>query len=120
MLQPQSHNACEFLMMFIMNFFFAILLPVYLSSVWVIIKPNQAIIFSSFGKVRKVVKKPGCYYNPLLDGQLVSTKIETLQIKGSSVPDMTGSPMHVSAIVNYRISDPIRAVYAIDNYQEYI
>lgn len=50
----------------------------------------------------------------------MSTKVETLQIKGSSVPDLKGSPMHVSVIVNYKIVDPIRSVYAVDDYQSYL
>ena len=28
--------------------------------------------------------------------------------------------MNVSVIVNYKITNPIRAVYAVDNYKEYI
>ena len=66
------------------------------------------------------MNEPGCSYNPLLEKQTISTKVETLQIKGSSVPDLKGSPMNVSVIVNYKVIDPIRAVYAVDNYTNYI
>ena len=55
-----------------------------------------------------------------MDSHLVSTKVETLAIKGSSVPDLKGSPMHVSVIVNYKIVEPVKAVYAVDDYVGYI
>ena len=63
-----------------------------------------------------MILTPGCHYNPLLEKTIVSTKVETLQIKGSSVPDLKGSPMNVSVIVNFKVIDPIRAVYAVDSY----
>ena len=64
-----------------------------------------------------MIKEPGCHYNPLLERTYISAKVETLQINGSSVPDLKGSPMHVSVIVNFQIIDPIRAMYAVDNYR---
>ena len=67
----------------------------------------------SFGKIRKIIKEPGCYYNPLLVPEWVSTKVETLQIKGSSVPDLKGAPMNVSVIVNYKIVEPVMAKYVV-------
>lgn len=106
--------------MFLVNFLVMIVLPLYLSICWIVVKPNEAVITSTFGKVRSVINKPGCHYNPLQEKQYVSTKIETLTIKGSSVPDLKGSPMNVSVIVNYKIVDPIKSVYAVDDYKGYI
>ena len=116
----ESHTFCEGLCMLIWNILNFILLPIYLCNTFWIVTPNEKIIFTSFGKVRKVVEKPGCCWVPLLEGQRVECKLQTLQIKGSSVPDLSGSPMHVSVIVNYQINDAIKAVYAVDNYQAYI
>ena len=116
-LDPQSHNIGEFICMFIVNLLFFIVLPIYLMSCWVVLSPNEAVILSSFGKVRKTITKPGCHYNPLLERQSVSTKVETMQIRGSSVPDLKGSPMNVSVIVNYKIVDAIKSVCAVDDYK---
>lgn len=106
--------------MFFINLIIFPILPLYLSLCWIVVQPNQAVIVQSFGRIRKVLTKPGCYYNPLLIPQWVSTKVETLQIKGSSVPDLKGSPMNVSVIVNYKIVDPVLSVFAVDNYKFYI
>lgn len=50
----------------------------------------------------------------------VDTSVKTLKLKGSSVPDSNGSPMNVSAILNYRIIDGIAATYNIENFHEYV
>ena len=87
---------------------------------WVVIEPNSAAVFTSYGKIRKVIQDPGCHYNPLLSLVKVSTKVETLQIKGSSVPDEKGSPLNVSVIVNYKVVDPIKTLYAVNDYKLYL
>ena len=115
-LRPTPHNIAELLCLTLQNVLIFFLLPIYIMACFVTVEPNQAIVFTSFGKIRKVIKEPGCHYNPLLNPERISTKVETLQIKGSSVPDLKGSPMVVSAIVNYKIIDPIKTLYAVDNY----
>ena len=97
-----------------------VFLPIYLAQCWIVVRPNQMVLVHSFGKVRKVIKTPGCHYNPLLQFDYISSRVETLQINGSSVPDLKGSPMHVSVIVNFQIFDPIRAMYAVDDYKGYL
>lgn len=119
-LQDTPHNIGEIICLFFLNLIVFIILPLYLSLCWIVISPNEAVIVSSFGKVRKVIHEPGCHYTPLLARQSISTKVETMTIAGSSVPDLKGSPMNVSVIVNYKIVDPIRAVYAVDDYKGYL
>ena len=36
------------------------------------------------------------------------------------MPDLNGSPMNVSAIINYVISDPAKAKFAVENLQAFI
>lgn len=50
----------------------------------------------------------------------MSCAIETMQLKGSSVPDAKGSPMHVSAILNYNIENAAAATFAVENMQEFL
>lgn len=46
--------------------------------------------------------------------------MNTLEIRGSSVPDKIGSPLNVSAMITYKITNPLAAVYNVQNYQTYI
>jgi regulator of protease activity HflC (stomatin/prohibitin superfamily) len=43
-----------------------------------------------------------------------------MQLRGSSVPDMNGSPMNVSAILNYRVTDAVAFTYSVDNPNAFI
>ena len=116
----EPHTPAEGLCMLIWNIVNFVFLPIYLLNTFWTVSPNEKIIFTSFGKVRKVVDEPGCCWVPMLEGQRVNCKLQTLEIKGSSVPDLTGSPLHVSVIINYRVQDAIKSVYAVDDYHDYI
>jgi regulator of protease activity HflC (stomatin/prohibitin superfamily) len=43
-----------------------------------------------------------------------------MQLTGSSVPDVHGSPMNVSAIIDYRVTDAVKASYSVQNLEAYI
>lgn len=43
-----------------------------------------------------------------------------MELKGSSVPDQNGSPMNVSAIVTYKIVDPVASMFNVDQFQKYV
>jgi regulator of protease activity HflC (stomatin/prohibitin superfamily) len=45
----------------------------------------------------------------------VNLAINTMQVLGSSVPDSNGSPMNISTIVNYIVTDPVASVYNVEN-----
>lgn len=96
------------------------MLPLYLLAIWFIVSPNEEAVITAFGKVRRVVKNEGCYFNPLMSVTKVTTKIQTLSLKGSSVPDLKGAPMNVSCIVNYKIVDSVKSLYAVEDYKDFI
>jgi len=50
----------------------------------------------------------------------VSTAIETISLRGSSVPDANGAPLEVSAIINYSIDNPAQAQYAVEDSPAFI
>ena len=43
-----------------------------------------------------------------------------MELKGSSVPDQNGSPMNVSAIVTYKIVDPVASLFNVDDFKKYV
>ena len=86
------------------------------------VEPLQAVVLMFMGKVIKVQKQPGLsWYWPIgRQVKVVSLGINTLELKGSSVPDQNGSPMNVSAIVTYQIVDPMSSLFNVDNFTKYI
>ena len=43
-----------------------------------------------------------------------------MSLKGSSVTDRNGAPIHISAIVNYKIVDAAASIYSVENLKEFI
>ena len=43
-----------------------------------------------------------------------------MEIKGSNVPDKNGSPLNVSAVVTYKVTDPLAALFNVDKFGLYI
>ena len=77
---------------------------------------RQVIIFESFGKIIYSNDEPGlmCYPRVCCVKDIrVDTAVLTMALKGSSVPDKSGSPLQVSAIMNYRVNDAIAFTYSV-------
>ena len=43
-----------------------------------------------------------------------------MELKGSSIPDVFGSPMKVSAILTYKIVDPVACLFNVDDFNKYV
>ena len=47
--------------------------------------------------------------------------LNTIRIKGTSVPDLQGSPLNISVVITYVINEPLASMYNVDrniNYME--
>ena len=80
------------------------------------VEPGKALIFETFGKPREIYKESGCHCSPSVCCRAlkeVNMAIQSINIHGSSVPDLHGSPMIVSCIVDFKIIDPLQAAYGI-------
>lgn len=119
-----------------------------------VVQPNEAKIFTLFGKYHGTISKSGFYYinpfstaiaptDPAKDNELafktkttpqeqnlsvslgakrrsVSLKTQTLNNDKQKVNDVLGNPIVIGAIVIWRVSDPTQAVFAVENYKEYL
>lgn len=43
-----------------------------------------------------------------------------MELKGSSVPDQSGSPLKVSAILTYKIVDPVASLFNVGELERYL
>ena len=117
-----------------------------------VVRPNEAKIFTLFGKYHGTISKSGFFYvNPfcstVIPADKAKEKAELLKVKGSSqaqqlassgswnsvslktqtlnndkqkVNDVLGNPIVIGAIVIWRVADPTQAVFAVENYREYL
>lgn len=120
-----------------------------------IVQPNEAKVFTLFGKYHGTISKPGFFYiNPFCSAvapadkktnngavamkqkttaadesvsitigtprRAISLKTQTLNNDKQKVNDILGNPIVIGAIVIWRVEDPTQAVFAVENYKEYL
>ena len=105
------------------------------------VKPNEAMVLTLFGKYHGTIKKSGFFlvnpfasaFNPGLttvtqpNGQrvtvgskTVSMKVRTLDNQRQKVNDILGNPIIIGAIVIWKVVDPTKAVFAVENYNAFL
>lgn len=43
-----------------------------------------------------------------------------MELKGSSVPDKNGSPLKISAVITFKILDPVASLFHVANSQRFV
>lgn len=115
-----------------------------------ILNPNEALVMTLFGKYYGTIKKEGFYYtNPFAGainpasrsaanttvgtgttgtnasvsestGKKISTKTLTLNNEKQKVNDVLGNPIIIGAVVIWRVADPTKAVFNVENYKTFL
>lgn len=97
-----------------------------------IVNPNEALVLTLFGNYYGTIKKPGFYYthpfassaNPVKGksgrSKKVSLKTMTLNNEKQKVNDVLGNPIIIGAVVIWRVVDPTKAVFNVENYRNYL
>lgn len=112
-----------------------------------IVHPNEARVFTLFGKYHGTIKEAGWYYihpfassfapgrvatvqagaNGNVSGKTttvsspaISLKQQTLDNKKQKVNDVDGNPIIIGAVVIWRVMDPTQAVFSVENYREFL
>lgn len=96
-----------------------------------ILAPNEGLVLTLFGKYYGTLKTDGFHFvnpfcsaaNPAVFGRFgkkVSLKALTLNNDKQKVNDEEGNPIEISVVVIWRISDTAKAVFAVDNYMNFI
>jgi len=97
----------------------AVLFPLQLLTGWTCVNPNETVAISHCGLVTKVLDEPGCY--PIVmagkEERRVSTKETAVHIDSQKIVDATGTPVMVSAIINYKVVEPLKAIFSVQNYR---
>ena len=114
-----------------------------------IVHPNEALVLTLFGNYYGTIKKAGFFYvhpfsvgmNPayrtatqaaqsagknqsaqtyVATSKLISTKVTTLNNERQKVNDKIGNPIIIGAVVIWRVADPTKAVFNVENFVEYL
>ena len=108
-----------------------------------VLKPNEALVLTLFGKYYGTLTGPGFFYvnpfvtavNPaaqpasaalqaagqaVLSGKKISLKAMTLNNEKQKINDKLGNPIIIGIVVIWRVTNTAKAVFNVDNYKEFL
>ncbi len=85
------------------------------------LKPNEGIILTLFGKYQGTDRSEGLRWtNPFQAGQKISLRARNLNTPPLKVNDKRGNPVEIGAAVVWRVHDTAQAVFEIDDYNRFV
>ncbi len=87
----------------------------------VIVQPGQTKVVRFFGSYVGTVRRPGLWWIvPLADRRNLSVRVRNFETNHLKVNDADGNPVEIAAIVVWQVADTSRAVYAVDDYVNFV
>jgi regulator of protease activity HflC (stomatin/prohibitin superfamily) len=87
----------------------------------VIVQPGQTKVVRFFGSYVGTVRRTGLsWILPLSDRRTVSTRVRNFETNHLKVNDAEGNPVEIAAIVVWQVADTSRALYAVDDYLNFV
>lgn len=90
-------------------------------STLVIVAPGQSQVVQFFGSYVGTVRRPGLWsVFPLTVRRGVSIRVRNFETNRLKVNDADGNPVEIAAIVVWQVADTAKAVYAVDDYPDFV
>ena len=87
----------------------------------VIVQPGQTKVVRFFGSYVGTVRRPGLWWIlPLTDRRSMSIRVRNFETNHLKVNDADGNPVEIAAIVVWQVADTSRAVFAVDDYVNFV
>jgi regulator of protease activity HflC (stomatin/prohibitin superfamily) len=87
----------------------------------VIVQPGHTKVVRFFGNYAGTVRRPGMWWiAPLADRRNLSIRVRNFETNHLKVNDADGNPVEIAAIVVWQVADTSQAVYAVDDYIEFV
>jgi regulator of protease activity HflC (stomatin/prohibitin superfamily) len=88
---------------------------------FVVVQPNQACVVTFFGKYLGSIREPGIWWTiPLSGKRKVSLRVRNFNSKQLKVNDVDGNPIEIAAVVVFRVTDSAKALFEVDNYEQFV
>jgi hypothetical protein len=86
-----------------------------------IVQPGETRVVRFFGRYVGTVRRTGLsWLLPLSDRRNVSIRVRNFETSHLKVNDADGNPVEIAAIVVWQVSDTSRALYAVDDYLNFV
>lgn len=87
----------------------------------VIVQPGETKVVRFFGNYVGTVRQPGLWWiAPLSDRRTLSVRVRNFETNHLKVNDADGNPVEIAAIVVWQVADTPQAVFAVDNYTNFV
>jgi regulator of protease activity HflC (stomatin/prohibitin superfamily) len=87
----------------------------------IIVQPGHTKVVRFFGSYAGTVRRTGLWWIvPLSDRRSLSIRVRNFETNHLKVNDADGNPVEIAAIVVWQVADTSRAVYAVDDYVNFI
>jgi regulator of protease activity HflC (stomatin/prohibitin superfamily) len=91
------------------------------SSSLVIVQPGHTKVVRFFGTYVGTVRKAGLWWIvPFADRRSLSIRVRNFETNHLKVNDADGNPVEIAAIVVWQVAETARAVYAVDDYMNFV
>jgi regulator of protease activity HflC (stomatin/prohibitin superfamily) len=82
---------------------------------------GEARVIQLFGQYRGSIRAAGLHWvNPLARKRRVSVRIRNHETTPAKVNDADGNPIEIAAVVVWQVADTARALYAVENFPEFV
>lgn len=86
-----------------------------------IVQPGETRVIRFFGRYVGTVRRTGLSWTlPLSDRRKVSIRVRNFETNHLKVNDADGNPVEIAAIVVWQVADTSRALYAVDDYLNFV
>jgi regulator of protease activity HflC (stomatin/prohibitin superfamily) len=87
----------------------------------IMVAPGEARVLQFLGRYVGTVRTDGLrWINPFTYRRRVSTRIRNHETTATKVNDADGNPIEIAAVVVWRITDTARAMFEVDDYDEFV
>jgi hypothetical protein len=87
----------------------------------VIVQPGHTKVVRFFGSYVGTVRRTGLWWIvPLADRRSLSIRVRNFETNHLKVNDADGNPVEIAAIVVWQVADTARAIYAVDDYVNFV
>jgi regulator of protease activity HflC (stomatin/prohibitin superfamily) len=98
-----------------------VIIGILTASSLVIVQPGHTKVIRFFGNYHGTLRKPGMWVIlPLADRRNLSVRVRNFETNHLKVNDADGNPVEIAAIVVWQVHDTAQAVYAVDNYGNFV
>jgi hypothetical protein len=98
-----------------------IVVAVLISTSLVIVQPGHTKVVRFFGSYAGTIRRTGLWWIvPLADRRSLSIRVRNFETNHLKVNDADGNPVEIAAIVVWQVADTSRAIYAVDDYDNFV